>query len=168
MWCHGSRDNGVRYRPEPIRRFALAAGGRPKRPLLGFRVSWPAKLIHLSARARSRLPDRGISVSTPAAACATAIYAVRGCRRTQVRWRGELPVRRPMFDNGAALLETYLFDFAGRHYGRSIDVAFIDWIREEQVLDSVEHLVRQMQDDSRRARAALARSATRSRRFSRT
>jgi riboflavin kinase / FMN adenylyltransferase len=64
--------------------------------------------------------------------------------------------RRPTFDNGAPLLEIFLFDFNGDLYGRSLDVAFIDFIREEAKFDSVEALVRQMDDDSARARAALA------------
>ena len=37
--------------------------------------------------------------------------------------------RRPTFDNGAALLEVFLFDFSGDLYGKTIDVAFIAWIR---------------------------------------
>jgi riboflavin kinase / FMN adenylyltransferase len=64
--------------------------------------------------------------------------------------------RRPTFDNGAPLLEIFLFDFKGDLYGRSLDVAFIDFIRAEAKFDSVEALVRQMDDDSARARAALA------------
>jgi riboflavin kinase/FMN adenylyltransferase len=64
--------------------------------------------------------------------------------------------RRPTFDNGAPLLEIFLFDFEGDLYGRPLDVAFIDFIREEAKFDSVEALVRQMDDDSARARAALA------------
>jgi riboflavin kinase/FMN adenylyltransferase len=49
--------------------------------------------------------------------------------------------RRPMFDSGAVLLEIFLFDFSGDLYGQSIDVAFIDWIREEKVFGSVDELV---------------------------
>src|SRR5580693_1802255 len=41
--------------------------------------------------------------------------------------------RRPMFDTGAVLLEVFLFDFSGELYGASIDVAFIEWLRDEQV-----------------------------------
>ncbi len=41
-----------------------------------------------------------------------------------------------MFDTGAVLLEVFLFDFAGDLYGQNIDVAFIDWIREERMFDS--------------------------------
>jgi riboflavin kinase / FMN adenylyltransferase len=66
--------------------------------------------------------------------------------------------RRPMFDNGAPLLEVFLFDFAGDLYGRSLDVAFIAWIRQELSFDGVEALVRQMDEDSARAREALSRA----------
>ena len=64
--------------------------------------------------------------------------------------------RRPTFDNGAPLLEVFLFDFNGDLYGTALDVAFIGFIRDELKFDSVEALVRQMDDDSAKARAALA------------
>jgi riboflavin kinase / FMN adenylyltransferase len=64
--------------------------------------------------------------------------------------------RRPTFDNGAVLLEVFLFDFRDDLYGAELDVAFIGFIREELKFDSVEALVRQMDDDSAKARAALA------------
>jgi len=64
--------------------------------------------------------------------------------------------RRPTFDNGAPLLETFLFGFEGDLYGQSLDVALISFIREEAKFDGVDALIRQMDDDSARARAALA------------
>ena len=63
--------------------------------------------------------------------------------------------RRPTFDNGAVLLEVFLFDFGGDLYGAELDVAFIGFIREELKFDSVDALIRQMDDDCTRARAAL-------------
>jgi riboflavin kinase / FMN adenylyltransferase len=66
---------------------------------------------------------------------------------------------RPMFDSGVVLLEIFLFDFAGDLYGRTIDVAFIAWLRKEETFGSVDDLVRQMQEDARRAREALSRHA---------
>ena len=88
------------------------------------------------------------------------IYAVRvghGQGKDQVRLDGVASFgRRPTFDNGAPLLEIFLFDFKGDLYGKSLDVAFIAFIREELKFDSVEALVRQMDDDSAHARAALA------------
>jgi riboflavin kinase/FMN adenylyltransferase len=64
--------------------------------------------------------------------------------------------RRPTFDNGAPLLEVFLFDFEGDLYGKNLDVAFIGFIRDELKFDGVAALIRQMDDDSARARAALA------------
>jgi len=64
--------------------------------------------------------------------------------------------RRPTFDNGAPLLEIFLFDFEGDLYGQSLDVAFIAFIRDELKFDSIEALIRQMDDDSKRARERLA------------
>jgi riboflavin kinase/FMN adenylyltransferase len=88
------------------------------------------------------------------------IYAVRvglGQGKDQVRYDGVASFgRRPTFDNGAALLEVFLFDFEGDLYGSSIDVAFIGFIREELKFDSVDALVARMDDDSARARAMLA------------
>jgi riboflavin kinase/FMN adenylyltransferase len=65
--------------------------------------------------------------------------------------------RRPTFDNGAPLLETFLFDFDGDLYGQPLDVAFIGWIRPEMRFDSAEALIQRMDEDSVRAREALRR-----------
>src|ERR1700681_1218961 len=86
------------------------------------------------------------------------IYAVR-VGRGELRYDGVASFgRRPTFDNGAPLLEVFLFDFNGDLYGAALDVAFIAFIREEQKFDSVDALVKQMNDDSARARALLAAS----------
>ena len=51
----------------------------------------------------------------------------------------------------------HLFDFSGDLYGETLDVAFIGWIRPELRFDSIDALVRQMDADSVKARAVLAR-----------
>jgi riboflavin kinase / FMN adenylyltransferase len=88
------------------------------------------------------------------------IYAVRvgrGHKKGEERLDGVASFgRRPTFDNGAPLLEIFLFDFKGDLYGTTLDVAFIGFIREELKFDGVEALVRQMDDDSARARKLLA------------
>src|SRR5882757_9109979 len=84
------------------------------------------------------------------------IYAVRVGRGSQ-RFDGVASFgRRPTFDNGAPLLEVFLFDFSGDLYGNALDVAFIGFIRDELKFDSIEALVRRMDGDSAEARAALA------------
>ena len=88
------------------------------------------------------------------------IYAVRvgrGQGKDQMRFDGVASFgRRPTFDNGAPLLEVFLFDFKGDLYGEMLAIAFIAFIREELKFDDVAALVRQMDDDSARARAELA------------
>jgi riboflavin kinase/FMN adenylyltransferase len=84
------------------------------------------------------------------------IYAVRVGRGAE-RLDGVASFgRRPTFDNGAPLLEVFLFDFKDDLYGSVLDVAFIGFIRDELKFDTIEALIRQMDDDSARARAALA------------
>lgn len=94
----------------------------------------------------------------PACGLKHGIYAVRvgigAARHDGVASFG----RRPMFDNGAPLLEVFLFDFDGDLYGREIDVAFIGWLRGEQRFDGIEALKRQMDEDGAQARAVLARA----------
>ncbi|WFU31823.1 bifunctional riboflavin kinase/FAD synthetase [Bradyrhizobium brasilense] len=84
------------------------------------------------------------------------IYAVRVGKGSQ-RFDGVASFgRRPTFDNGAPLLEVFLFDFKGDLYDAVLDVAFIGFIREELKFDTIEALIRQMDDDSAKARAVLA------------
>lgn len=64
--------------------------------------------------------------------------------------------RRPTFDNGAPLLEVFLFGFEGDLYGHEIAVAFHARLREERKFSSVDELVAQMHADSDQARAVLA------------
>lgn len=84
------------------------------------------------------------------------IYAVRVGKGSQ-RFDGVASFgRRPTFDNGAPLLEVFLFDFRGDLYDAVLDVAFIGFIREELKFDTIEALMRQMDDDSAKAGALLA------------
>ena len=87
------------------------------------------------------------------------IYAVRVGRGAE-RLDGVASYgRRPTFDNGAPLLEVFLFDFKGDLYGSVLDVAFIGFIRDELKFDGLDALIRQMDDDSARARAMLSAAA---------
>ena len=63
---------------------------------------------------------------------------------------------RPTFDDGALILETFIFDFDGDLYGREIEVVFHAFLRPEKKFDSAEALVEQMNRDALRARAELA------------
>ena len=115
-------------------------------------------VVHGDKRGRALgFPTANIRLD-PACGLKHGIYAVRvgigAARHDGVASFG----RRPMFDNGAPLLEVFLFDYAGDLYGREIDVAFIGWLRGEERFDGIEALKRQMDEDSAQARAVLARA----------
>ena len=63
--------------------------------------------------------------------------------------------RRPMFDNGPPLLETYVFDFDGDLYGKNAEVAFFKFLRGEEAFDSLQGLLDQMAIDCENAREVL-------------
>jgi len=64
--------------------------------------------------------------------------------------------RRPTVGADAPLLETHLFDFTGDLYGQEIEVAFVDFIRDEQKFDGLEALQAQIAADCEKARDLLA------------
>ena len=126
--------------------------------MLGFPWFVSGEVVHGDKRGRELgYPTANLRLD-PTCGLRHGIYAVRvdvgGRRHDGVANFG----RRPMFDVGTVLLEVFLFDFSGDLYGQTIDVAFIDWIRPELKFDSVDELVRRMDEDSRIARAALAKA----------
>jgi riboflavin kinase/FMN adenylyltransferase len=142
----------------PIRA-ALAAGRLDDAAeFLGYPWFVSGTVIHGDKRGRELgFPTANLQLD-PACALRHGIYAVRAAVAGR-RYDGVASFgRRPMFDSGAVLLEIFLFDFAGDLYGANIDVAFIGWLREEAVFASAKDLVRQMEEDSRLARQALARA----------
>jgi riboflavin kinase / FMN adenylyltransferase len=142
----------------PIRA-ALAAGRLDDAAeFLGYPWFVSGTVVHGDKRGRELgFPTANLALD-PTFALRHGIYAVHvaaaGRRHDGVASFG----RRPMFDTGAVLLEVFLFDFEGDLYGANIDVAFIAWLREEAMFASAKELVRQMEEDSRLARAALARA----------
>jgi riboflavin kinase / FMN adenylyltransferase len=151
-------DGGRPLSSGPIRA-ALAAGRLDDAAeFLGYPWFVSGTVIHGDKRGRELgFPTANLRLD-PACALRHGIYAVRtaiaGRRYDGVASFG----RRPMFDTGAALLEIFLFDFAGDLYGANIDVAFIAWLRDEAMFASAKDLMRQMKEDSRLAREALARA----------
>jgi riboflavin kinase/FMN adenylyltransferase len=101
----------------------------------------------------------------PSCALKHGIYAVRAHVGEQVGERAYQAVasfgRRPQFDDGAAVFEVLLFDFEGDLYGKSLTAELVDFIRPERKFSSVEALQAQMKEDSRDARAILARAGAR-------
>jgi riboflavin kinase/FMN adenylyltransferase len=90
-------------------------------------------------------------------ALAHGIYSVRvligGERLAGAAYLGT----RPTFDDGAPILEVFLFDFHGDLYGRVIEVEFLDFVRADQRFSTVDALRAQIAKDCDRA-GALIRS----------
>jgi riboflavin kinase/FMN adenylyltransferase len=140
-------------------RAALAAGQvKDAAGALGYPWFVSGEVVHGDKRGRELgYPTVNLRLD-PSCGLRHGIYAVRVGIGSE-RYDGVASFgRRPMFDVGTVLLEVFLFDFSGDLYGQTIDVAFIDWIRHELKFDSVEELIRRMDEDSRVARIALARS----------
>lgn len=65
--------------------------------------------------------------------------------------------RRPTVDDdGAPLLETFVFDFTGDLYGETCQVSFFGFLRGEEKFEGLEPLVAQMKRDEAEARSLLS------------
>jgi riboflavin kinase/FMN adenylyltransferase len=135
-------------------RSALAAGEIARaNAMLGYEWFVRGAVVHGEKIGRTLGYPTANMVFEPDFALADGICAVRatidGVTRPGVASYG----RRPTFGDGAPLLETYVFDFAGDLYGKVIDIAFVDYIRGQIKFDGVEALIERMHEDSRIARA---------------
>ncbi|HEV7873636.1 MAG TPA: bifunctional riboflavin kinase/FAD synthetase [Enterovirga sp.] len=125
--------------------------------LLGYRWFVQGEVVHGDKRGRDLgFPTANVRLD-PACGLRHGIYAVRittapGEVREGVASFG----RRPTFDDGAPVLETFVFDFAGDLYGREVEIEFVAWIRGEERFESAKTLVARMQQDAHEARELLA------------
>jgi riboflavin kinase/FMN adenylyltransferase len=100
-------------------------------------------------------PTANLAVDPEVALPANGVYAAR------VDWLGDRYEGvtnvgvRPTFGGLALVVETHLLDFDGDLYGETLDVSFIERIRDEQRFDGVDALVGQIRRDVARARSLL-------------
>lgn len=126
--------------------------------LLGYRYTVEAEVIGGKQLGRALgFPTANMQLP-PEAALRNGIYAVRFRRRDGAIHDGVASFgRRPTVDsNGAPLLETFVFDFAGDLYGETCAVSFFEHLRDELKFDGLDALVVQMKRDEEEARALLA------------
>jgi riboflavin kinase/FMN adenylyltransferase len=133
----------------------IAAANR----LLGYRWFVTGEIVHGDKRGRE-LGFPTANIRLPAdCRLRHGIYAVRMQRAGGAILDGVASYgRRPTFDNGPPLLETFLFDFSGDLYGETVSVSFAGWIRAEEKFESVDALVAAMNRDSANAREILAQA----------
>jgi riboflavin kinase/FMN adenylyltransferase len=124
--------------------------------MLGYRFSRSAPVIHGEKRGRTLgYPTANMRLE-PAFGLRHGIYAVEAIWNNR-RIGGVASFgRRPTFDNGSPLLETFLFDFSDTLYGETVEIEFVAFLRGEEKFSSLDALVAQMDRDQAAARAILA------------
>jgi len=126
--------------------------------LLGYRFTVESEVIGGQQLGRTLgFPTANMRLS-PEASLKEGIYAVRFRRADGTLHDGVANFgRRPTVDdNGAPLLETFVFDFTGDLYGETCEVSFFGFLRPELKFDGLDALVAQMKRDEAEARALLA------------
>lgn len=101
---------------------------------------------------------------------ATGVYAVRAGLVDAAGRTAWLPGvanfgRRPTFDKTDVLLEVHLLDFQGDLYGRTLKVAFVEYLRPERRFEGLDALKAQIVADAAKAREILSDPAYAAQRF---
>ncbi|MCX7305468.1 MAG: bifunctional riboflavin kinase/FAD synthetase [Hyphomicrobiales bacterium] len=125
--------------------------------LLGYRFTVEAEVTGCQKLGRTLgFPTANMKLP-PQFALKHGIYAVRFRRQDGTLHDGVASYgRRPTVDDGAPLLETFLFDFSGDLYGEACRVSFFGFLRGEEKFDGLETLVAQMKRDDAEARTLLS------------
>nr|WP_306265150.1 bifunctional riboflavin kinase/FAD synthetase [Pararhizobium sp. IMCC3301] len=148
--------DGLAVSSSAIRTHLMNADIRSANNELGYHWFVQADVIHGEKRGRELgYPTANMKLS-PHCRLALGIYAVSVRRHNGTLHHSVASYgRRPQFDNGAALLETHLFDFSDDLYGETLMVTFHEFLRGEARFDGVDALVAQMDRDSAAARRIL-------------
>ncbi|CAD7053345.1 riboflavin biosynthesis protein RibF [Pseudorhizobium endolithicum] len=126
--------------------------------LLGYRYTVEAEVIGGEKLGRTLGYPTANMALPPETELKPGIYAVRfraadGIVRDGVASYGRRPT---VTEDGAPLLETYVFDFSGDLYGQTCSVSFFGRLRDELKFDGLDPLVEQIRRDGEEARALLS------------
>lgn len=123
---------------------------------LGWRWFVEAPVIHGDKRGRVLgYPTANMSLP-PETGLALGVHAVR-VRIDGTWYAGAANFgRRVQFGGGPVLLESYVLDFSGDLYGKTVRVEFCGYLRPEAAFDSVDALVAQMGHDVDAARDTVS------------
>jgi len=126
--------------------------------LLGYRYTVEAEVGHGRQLGRTLGYPTANMALHPGVALRHGIYAVRLRRPSGALHDGvaSFGIRPTVEDDGAPLLETFLFDFSGDLYGEVCAVSLFGFLRPEMKFDGLDPLVAQMRRDEEEARALLA------------
>lgn len=126
--------------------------------LLGYRFTVEAEVIKGQQLGRTLGYPTANMALPPESELKPGIYAVRFRRQDGRLHDGvaSFGYRPTVTENGAALLETHVFDFSADLYGEVCSVSFFGHLRDELKFDGLEPLVAQIRLDEEEARALLS------------
>ncbi len=153
------RDEGAEVVSSSRIRRLLAEGNVSEAAgLLGYRFTVEAEVIKGQQLGRTLGYPTANMALAPEAELKPGIYAVRLRRADGSLHDGvaSFGYRPTVTDNGAPLLETFVFDFSGDLYGEHCRVSFFGHLRDELKFTGLEPLVEQIRKDEQEARALLA------------
>ena len=125
--------------------------------MLGYRWTLNADIIKGEQIGRTLgYPTANMQLE-PECRLANAIYAVRLRNNENNKLYNAVASfgRRPTFDNGPKLFETFIFDFDEDIYGKNVEVSLFEFIRKEEKFDGEKELKKQMVMDEQKAREIL-------------
>jgi riboflavin kinase/FMN adenylyltransferase len=153
------RDEGAEIVSSSRIRELLAEGDAAQAAgLLGYRFTIEAEVTQGKQLGRTLDFPTANMVLPAEAEVKHGIYAVRLRRADGSLHDGVASFgRRPTVDeDGAPLLETFVFDHSGDFYGETCQVSLFSYLRGEVKFDGLDALVAQMKRDEQEARALLA------------
>ncbi len=153
------RDEGAEVVSSSRIRRLLAEGSVSEAAgLLGYRFTVEAEVIKGQQLGRTLGYPTANMALAPEAELKPGIYAVRLRRADGSLHDGvaSFGYRPTVTENGAPLLETFLFDFSGDLYGEHCRVSFFGHLRDELKFTGLEPLVAQIRQDEEEARALLS------------
>jgi riboflavin kinase/FMN adenylyltransferase len=131
--------------------------------LLGAPFVLEGTVVTGDARGRELdMPTANVEPAPDLVVPATGIYAARALvaggdgRSAQVPAAVSVGVRPTFEDAGDLRVEAHLIDFTGDLYGRTMRLAFLARLRDEERFDSADALIRQMQKDVEDVRRLVA------------
>lgn len=150
--------HGTEVRSSTIRAAIASGGVELAARMLGRPFEIDGEVVPGDARGRTiGFPTANVSMPSGFVRPAGGVYAVR-CTVEDVTYEGVCNVgTSPTFGGGSEKIEVHLLDVDMDLYGRTVRVAFIDRIRNEQRFATIDALAAQISNDVERARVTLER-----------
>lgn len=125
--------------------------------LLGYPYFLEGQVVHGQKKGREiGYPTANVDFNLQKVIPASGVYAV-SVKRKEIIYGGVANLGyRPTFQGENLSLEVHIFNFKGNLYGERIQVNFLKEIRAERLFNSIDQLIKQINEDTEKARTYLA------------